>query len=123
MTATTADRAGARAESHGGGNSDALGRRDRPTPARTSAISLFVFLRAEFIERPRIFRLDRLGPAEIKLGAIGHGNAGQRLAGLVSLFDHLADAWPSRLALAARLCGRGVEAESFLGCCKKVIAD
>src|SRR5262249_12360952 len=58
MSATTAGRADARAESRAAANSSTLGCHDhRPTPARTSAISLFGFLRAEFIERPRIFRL------------------------------------------------------------------
>src|SRR5262245_53175121 len=64
MMATTAGRADARAESRGGANSNTLGRRDhRPTPAHTSAVSLFGFFRAEFVERPRIFRLDGLGLA------------------------------------------------------------
>src|SRR5262245_44240820 len=64
MMATTAGRADARAESRGGANSNTLGHRDhRPTPAHISAVSLFGFFRAEFVERPRIFRLDGLGLA------------------------------------------------------------
>src|SRR5262249_56742522 len=81
-----------------GENSNAAAPQRRPTPARTSAISLLGFLRAEFIERPRIFRRGRLGLAEIELGAIWQGDAGQRLASFLGLLDHLADALSARLA-------------------------
>src|SRR5262249_61677121 len=88
-----------------GENSNAAAPQRRPTPARTSAISLLGFLRAEFIERPRIFRRGRLGLAEIELGAIWQGDAGQRLASFLGLLDHLADALSARLARG--LGGRG----------------
>src|SRR5262245_63895343 len=73
MSATTAGRADAGAESRAAANSSTLGCHDhRPTPARTSAISLFGFLRAEFIERPRVFRLGVLGlPGDDDDGAVG----------------------------------------------------
>src|SRR5262249_59212568 len=48
-----------------------VGRRDhRPTPARTLAFSLLGFLRAEFIERPRIVRRGGLGLAKLQHGSI-----------------------------------------------------
>src|SRR5262249_8719787 len=88
----------ARAKGLAPANSNPLGcREDRPAPARTSAISLFGFLRAEFIERPRILRRGGLGLGEIELGAIRQRNAGQRLASLLGPFDHLLDAWSALL--------------------------
>src|SRR5262245_50045551 len=64
MMATRASRTSAHAESRAAGDSNTRGRRDyRPTPAHTSAISSLGFLRAEFIERPRIFRRGGLGLA------------------------------------------------------------
>src|SRR5262249_2075848 len=117
-------------EIHGGENSNAAAPQRRPTPARTSAASLLGFFGAEFIERPRIVRLDRLGLAEIELGAIWQGEAAQRRSSLLGLLGNLADAWSARLArdlggraqgigranadglrLARGLYGRGVEAE------------
>src|SRR6516165_6036476 len=94
MSATTAGRAVARAESPAAANSNRLGcREDRPMPARTSAISLFGFLLAEFIERPRIFRRGSFGLA---------GDDDDRAVGL----DLVAGDRDARLA---RLLGDGGE--------------
>src|SRR6516165_5905431 len=105
MTATTADRAGAHAESHGGGDSNTLGRRDhRPTLARTSAISLLGFLGAEFVERPRIFHLGGLGLAEIEFRAVRRCDGGHSLAGgLLGLLDQRANTRLARFGRFGRL--------------------
>src|SRR5215467_13143521 len=91
MTATTADRASARAENRGGVSSNRRDRScDRGTPARTSAASLLGFLRAQFIERPRILRLDGLGCAgDDDDRAVGLDLvAGDRDRGLARLLGH-----------------------------------
>src|SRR6516165_12405450 len=113
MTATTAGRASARGDSHGGADSNRLCRReDRPTPARTSAVSLFGFLCAEFIERPRISRRGGLGVTrDNDDGAVGFDLvAGDRDGGLGGLFG---DARQRRLARLARLGQRGVPLPSL----------
>src|SRR6516162_2149801 len=102
MSATTAGRADARAESRAAANSNRLGcREDRPMPARTSAISLFGSLRAEFIERPRIFRRGSFGLAgDNDDRAVGlHLDASDvdaRRAGLLAHTDQRRPAWLAR---------------------------
>src|SRR6516162_6342120 len=90
---------------HGGEGSNTRGRReDRPTPARTSAVSLFGFLRAEFIERPRIFWRDGLGLADVDdIAAVGldldAGGIDARLARILAHADERRLAWSRPLVL------------------------
>src|SRR5215475_10129054 len=100
MTATTAGRASARAGILCGASSDALGPRDRPTPAHISGASSLGPLGAEFVERPRIFRRGGFGFAgDDDDRAVGLDLVARDLeAGFARL---LLDAVESRLA---RLC-------------------
>src|SRR6516225_6335160 len=113
MTATRAGRAGARAGSHGAGDSNTLGcRDDRRTLAHISGASSLGFLAAEFIERPRISRRGGLGVTrDNDDGAVGFDLvAGDRDGGLGGLFG---DARQRRLARLARLEQRGVPLPSL----------
>src|SRR6516164_3976676 len=95
----------ARADIRGGGSSSMGGQSFyRPrVHARTSAFSfsLFGFLRAKFIERPRIVRVRRLGLVEMDGVAVRRGDAGHGLAGLLSALDERGDTRIARLLLAA----------------------
>src|SRR5262245_49909284 len=110
MMVTTADRAGARAESRDVGDSNTLGRReDRHTPSRTSVFSSFDFLPLEFSERPRIVRRGaELGlPGDDYDGAVRLDlvarDIDRRLAGL------LGHAGERRLVRLAGSCAGGLQ--------------
>src|SRR6516225_11740292 len=105
MTATRAGRAGARAGSHGAGDSNTLGcRDDRRTLAHISGASSLGFLAAEFIERPRIFHLGGLGLAEIEFRAVRRCDGGHSLAGgLLGLLDQRANTRLARFGRFGRL--------------------
>src|SRR5215475_602952 len=89
MRATTAHWANARVDNQGGVSNDTRNRSyDRNMPARISAASLLGFLRAEFIEWPRIAKLDGLGHAELQHDTIRVDlSTLDTLAGLGGLFE------------------------------------
>src|SRR5262249_14412969 len=105
--ATTAAPAAARGDNHDGASSSRRGRsfyRQRGDNISDSGASLL--LRLIEISEPRIFQRAGLGLAKAQRRAVRRGDAGDSLAGrLLGLLDHLADAWPARLARG--LYGRG----------------